>query len=107
MEPRNASPNSNTNRDGTRGQFRQTDPGSRDPIVADDVVAVGHDDARGRIDYPVYHVDERRLTGAIWSQQGEYHSGADLQVDFLKGLEARGVGLGEIRYGNNRPHGTP
>jgi hypothetical protein len=53
-------------------------------------MAVGHDDASGRIDDPADDADQRRLAGAVWSQQREYLSGPDFQVDFFEGLEPRG-----------------
>src|SRR3984893_14808329 len=90
-----------------RGQFLRdkTDLGSRGPVVADDVMAAGDDGASGRIDDPADDIDERRLACAIWTKQAKYLSLADLQVDFLEGLEARGIGLAQTGHGNNRLHG--
>jgi hypothetical protein len=90
-----------------RGQFLRdkTDLGSRGPGVADDVMASGHDGASGRIDDPADDIDQRRLACAIGTKQAKYLSLADLQVDFLEGLEARGIGLAQTGHGNNRLHG--
>src|ERR1700731_4926458 len=90
-----------------RGKFLRdnTDLGSRGPVVADDVMASGHDGASGRIDDPADDIDQRRLACAIWTKQAKYLSLADLEVDSLEGLEARGIGLAKTRHGNNRLHG--
>src|ERR1700730_13513940 len=90
-----------------RGQFLRdkTDLGSRGPVVADDVMAVGHDGASARIDDPADDIDQRRLACAIWTKQAKYLSLADLQVDFLEGLEARRICLAKTGHGNNRLHG--
>src|SRR3984893_3382531 len=90
-----------------RRQFLRdkTDLGSRGPVVADDVMAAGHDGASGRIDDPADEFDQRVLSCAIWTKQAKYLSLADLQIDFLEGLEARGIGLAKTGYGNNRLHG--
>src|ERR1700704_4658000 len=68
-------------------------------------MASSHDGASGRIDDPADDIDQRRLACAIWTKQAKYLSLADLQVDFLEGLEARGVGLAKTRHGNNWLHG--
>jgi hypothetical protein len=52
-------------------------------------MAVGNDNTSGRIDDSADDADQGRLSGAIRSQQREYLSGPDLQVDFFEGLEAR------------------
>src|SRR6202047_126506 len=90
-----------------RGQFLRdkTDLGSRGPVGADDVVPASHDGASGRIDDPADNIDQRRLACAIWTEQAKYLALADLEVDFLEGLEARGIGLAKTGHGNNRPHG--
>src|ERR1700724_2706486 len=85
-----------------RGQFLRdkTDHGSRCPVVADDVMTASHDGASGRIDDPADDIDQCRLACAIWAKQAKYLSLADLEVDFLEGLEARGIGLAKPGPGN-------
>jgi hypothetical protein len=68
-------------------------------------MAVGQDDALARRDNPADDADQGRLARAIRTEQGKDLAAANLQVDVLEGLEAGGVGLGEIRDGNDRLHG--
>src|SRR5690606_32164348 len=64
-------------------------------VVADDVVAVrGHATAAGRDD-ATDDADQRRLAGAVGTEQGEDLAAPDLQVDRLERLETRRIRLAE------------
>ena len=88
--------------EGVGGQFlrHQADQAARGAIVGEDVVAVDGDRARGRLHDAADDIDQRRLAGAVRPEQRKDLAVADLQVDVLQGLEARGVGLVEMRNGN-------
>jgi hypothetical protein len=78
----------------------EPDHGSSRTVFGNDVVTAGHNDARCRVDDPADDVDQRRLSGAVRTQQGENLSTTDVQVDVLERLQAGSVGLGEFGYGN-------
>ena len=67
-------------------------------------MAAGQNDASCRVDDAADDVDQGRLSGAVWTQQGEDLSAADVQVDVLERLEAGSVGLGEVGYGDDGAH---
>jgi hypothetical protein len=64
-------------------------------------MTVDQNDALSRINNPANDADQRRLSSAVWTQQGKNFSTVDAQVDLVERLEARSVGLGEIGYGND------
>src|SRR3546814_589294 len=84
----------------------ETDLGPGCAVFLDNVMAVGQDDALARIDDPANDADQRRLPGAVGPQQREDLAAADLQIDVFERLEAGGIGLGEVRDGNDRLHGS-
>jgi hypothetical protein len=49
----------------------EADQGSSLTVFGDDVVTIGQNDALGRIDDPANDVDQRRLAGAVRTQQSE------------------------------------
>jgi len=59
-------------------------------------VAVGRDAAARSGDDAADDVDERGLAGAIGSEQGKDLAFLDVEIDLLEGLEAAGVGLGDV-----------
>src|SRR5919107_2421426 len=79
----------------------EADHGSSRAVIGDDVMTVRQNEAFCRIDNPTNDADQRRLSGAVWAQQGKNLSSTDVQVDLLERPEAGGVGLGEIGYGND------
>ena len=62
------------------------------------VPLVGVDDAAD-------DVDQRRLAGAVRAEQREDLAAADLEIDVLERLEARGIGLRQIGDGDDGRHG--
>src|SRR3546814_9931312 len=64
-------------------------------LVADDVVTVRGHAASARRDDAADDADQRGLARAVGAEQGEGLAAADVQVDRLGRLEARGVGLAE------------
>ena len=62
------------------------------------------DPARGRRDDAADDADQRRLAGAVRAEQREDLALADLEVDALQRLQARGVGLGQAGNGDDRRH---
>ncbi len=87
--------------EGIGGQLlrHQADLHARRAVVAHDVVAVGHDacPAVGGDD-AADDADQRGLAGAVGTQQREDLALADLEVDALERLQARGVGLGQAAH---------
>ena len=59
----------------------------------------------GRRDDAADDADQRGLAGAVRTQQREDLALADLEVDALQRLQARRVGLGQVRDGDDRRHG--
>ena len=94
--------------EGVGRQFlrHEADHRARGAVVGDDVVAVDEDAAGGRIDDAADDADQRRLAGAVRAEQREDFAAPDAQVDVLQRLEAGRVGLREVRYGDDRLHGT-
>ena len=56
--------------------------------------------AFARLDDAADDVDQRRLAGAVRTEQRENLAVPDLEVDALERLEARSIGLGQVGYGN-------
>ncbi len=95
--------------EGVRRQLlrHEADLLARGAIVAEDVMAVGEDDAACRVDDAADDADQRRLARAIWAEQGEDLAPADIEVDRLQRLEAGGVDFGQVGDGNDRSHEAP
>ena len=75
-----------TRLEGVGGQFlrHQADHRAGGAIVGDDVVAIDGDVPRGCIDDAADDADQRRLAGAVGSQQRENLAAADLEIDVLQ-----------------------
>ena len=73
---------------------------ARGAVVADDVVAVHRHRAARRIDDAADDVDQRGLAGAVRPEQGEDLAVRDVEIDVLERLEARRVGLRQVRDGD-------
>ena len=56
------------------------------------------------VDQPADDVDQGGLAGPVGTQEGEDLAGADLEIDALERLEARGVGLGQASDLDDRRH---
>ena len=80
---------------------------ARRAVILDDVVAADRHAARGRRDDAADDVDERGLAGAVRPEEREDLALANLEVDVLQCLEARGVLLLERGDGNDRRHAEP
>src|SRR4051812_11010209 len=79
----------------------------RGPVVRHDVVPVGQNGAARRVDDAADDADQRRLPGAVRAEQREDLARIDSEIDALQRLEARGVGLGQIRDRDDRLHAGP
>src|SRR5205085_1565689 len=85
----------------------EADHVARRAPVAEDVVTADRHRAGARRDDTADDVDERGLAGAIRAEQRENLALADLEVDVLQRVQARGVTLLEPGDGNNRRHAEP
>ena len=74
----------------------QADLAARGAVVAHDVVAVGEHRAGAGVDDAADDADQRGLAGAVGPEQREDLAAADVEVDVLERLEARGVGLADV-----------
>jgi hypothetical protein len=64
-------------------------------------VAVDGDCAGAAIDDAADDADQLDFAGPVGPEQGEDLAAADVQVDALEGLEAGGVGLGDVADGDD------
>src|SRR6185503_1905920 len=72
----------------------EPDLGTGGAEVAEDVVAVRDDRSLGGVDDSADDVDERRLTGAIGTEQSKDFALLDLEIDLLQSLKARCIRFG-------------
>jgi len=83
----------------------EPDHGACLPVLAPDVVPVDEHLPRSRVDDPADDADERRLAGAVRTEEREDLALRDLEVDRLQRLEARREGLAQLLDGENGSHG--
>lgn len=74
--------------------------------VAHDVVAADGNLAARRIDDTADDRDERRLAGAVRTEEGKNFALLDVEADAFQSLEPRGIGLRQIGDGNDWRHET-
>src|SRR5215471_6239015 len=84
----------------------EADQRAGDAEIPEDVVTVHRNGAFREVHDPADDVDQRGLARPVRAEQGENLAAANVQVDAPECLETGSVGLGEIRDGNDRLHGT-
>ena len=84
--------------EGIRRQFlrHEADHRPHAAVVAPDVAAVDRHAPGRRVHDAAHDRDQRRLAGTVGPEQREDLAAADLQVDMLQCLEARGIGLRQV-----------
>ncbi len=92
--------------EGVGGQFLRHEPDARArrAVIRKNVVAVDQDRAARRLHDAANRRDQGRLAGAVRAEQRENLAVADVQVDVFQGLEARSIGLIEMRDGDCGRH---